>query len=59
TIAVVAFNTFGTLQRDAPPVQVSPNYPGPPSANCNGVEDATSVSELPNLLRAELVKVAK
>ncbi|MFS7956617.1 putative mediator complex, subunit Med21, mediator complex, subunit Med7/Med21 [Helianthus anomalus] len=32
TIAAIAFNTFGTLQRDAPPVRLSPNYPEPPSA---------------------------
>ncbi|KAL0305922.1 UNVERIFIED_CONTAM: Mediator of RNA polymerase II transcription subunit [Sesamum radiatum] len=31
TIASLAFNTFGTLQRDAPPVQLSPNYPEPPA----------------------------
>lgn len=29
TIAAIAFNTFGTLQRDAPPVRLSPNYPEP------------------------------
>ncbi|CAO2842557.1 unnamed protein product [Amaranthus hypochondriacus] len=29
-IASLAFNTFGTLQRDAPPVRLSPNYPEPP-----------------------------
>ncbi|GFP94187.1 mediator of RNA polymerase ii transcription subunit 21, partial [Phtheirospermum japonicum] len=59
TIAAVAFNTFRTLQRDAPPVQLSPNYPNPPPANNNGIEDATNVAELPNLLSAELVKAAK
>ncbi|KAI3740964.1 hypothetical protein L2E82_31439 [Cichorium intybus] len=31
TIAAIAFNTFGTLQRDAPPVRLSPNYPEPPA----------------------------
>ncbi|KAK9133440.1 hypothetical protein Scep_012968 [Stephania cephalantha] len=30
TIAAITFNTFGTLQRDAPPVRLSPNYPEPP-----------------------------
>ncbi|KAL3627514.1 Mediator of RNA polymerase II transcription subunit 21 [Castilleja foliolosa] len=59
TIAAVAFNTFGTLQRDAPPVQLSPNYPEPPPANTNGVEDTTNVAEQPKLLSAELVKAAK
>ncbi|XP_071720981.1 mediator of RNA polymerase II transcription subunit 21-like [Rutidosis leptorrhynchoides] len=32
TIAAIAFNTFGTLQRDAPPVRLSTNYPEPPSS---------------------------
>ncbi|KAH6790483.1 mediator 21 [Perilla frutescens var. hirtella] len=57
TIASIAFNTFGTLQRDAPPVQLSPNYPEPPPPN--PVEDAANVSEQPKLLSAELVKAAK
>uniref|UniRef100_A0A7N0UCH6 Mediator of RNA polymerase II transcription subunit 21 n=1 Tax=Kalanchoe fedtschenkoi TaxID=63787 RepID=A0A7N0UCH6_KALFE len=30
TIAAMAFNTFGTLQRDAPPVRLSASYPEPP-----------------------------
>lgn len=34
-IASLAFNTFGTLQRDAPPVRLSPNYPEPPNSNPN------------------------
>lgn len=58
TIASLAFNTFGTLQRDAPPVQLSPNYPDPP-ANPSGVEDAANLAEQPKLLSAELVKAAK
>ncbi|KAL0712780.1 hypothetical protein Bca4012_019758 [Brassica carinata] len=29
SIAAITFNAFGTLQRDAPPVQLSPNYPEP------------------------------
>ncbi|CAG7894161.1 unnamed protein product [Brassica rapa] len=29
SIAAITFNVFGTLQRDAPPVQLSPNYPEP------------------------------
>ncbi|XP_071690559.1 mediator of RNA polymerase II transcription subunit 21-like isoform X2 [Rutidosis leptorrhynchoides] len=32
TIAAIAFNTFGTLQRDAPPVRLYTNYPEPPSS---------------------------
>lgn len=56
TIASIAFNTFGTLQRDAPPVQLSPNYPPPPA---NPVDDAANVAEQPKNLSAELVKAAK
>ncbi|EPS73797.1 hypothetical protein M569_00958 [Genlisea aurea] len=56
TIVSLAFNTFGTLQRDAPPVQLSPNYPEPPS---NATEDVASLAEQPKLLTAELVKAAK
>ncbi|KAG8385728.1 hypothetical protein BUALT_Bualt03G0075400 [Buddleja alternifolia] len=56
TVASVAFNTFGTLQRDAPPVQLSPNYPEPP-ANANGGEDASNLAEQPKLLSAELFDV--
>ncbi|GFP87019.1 mediator of RNA polymerase ii transcription subunit 21, partial [Phtheirospermum japonicum] len=59
TIAAVAFNTFGTLQRDTPPAQLSPNYPDPPPANSNDVEDTTNVAKLPNFLSAELVKADK
>ncbi|KAE9461675.1 hypothetical protein C3L33_06412, partial [Rhododendron williamsianum] len=57
TIAALAFNTFGTLQRDAPPVRLSPNYPEPPAAN--PTEDAANVAEQPKLLSAALVKAAK
>ncbi|XP_078171092.1 mediator 21 [Carex rostrata] len=34
TIALLAVNTFGTLQRDAPPVRLSTDYPEP-TANPN------------------------
>ncbi|XP_047332923.1 mediator of RNA polymerase II transcription subunit 21 [Impatiens glandulifera] len=57
TIAALAFNTFGTLQRDAPPVQLSPNYPEPPPAN--PTEDSTNLAEQPKLMSASLVKAAK
>ncbi|KAK9267803.1 hypothetical protein L1049_010239 [Liquidambar formosana] len=58
TIAANAFNTFGTLQRDAPPVRLSPNYPEPPAAN--PTEDAAAnVAEQPKLMSATLVKAAK
>lgn len=57
TIAALAFNTFGTLQRDAPPVRISPNYPEPPP---NTAEDAAAnLSEQPKPLSAALVKAAK
>lgn len=56
-IAALTFNTFGTLQRDAPPVRLSPNYPEPPAAN--PTEDAATVAEQPKLMSAALVKAAK
>jgi len=57
TVATLVFNTFGTLQRDAPPVRLSPNYPEPPVVN--PTEDAANVSEQPRLMSASLVKAAK
>ncbi|OIT08380.1 mediator of RNA polymerase II transcription subunit 21 [Nicotiana tabacum] len=57
TIAALAFNTFGTLQRDAPPVRLSPNYPEPPPAN--PTEDAANVAEQPKQMSAAFVKAAK
>ncbi|XP_048134420.1 mediator of RNA polymerase II transcription subunit 21 isoform X2 [Rhodamnia argentea] len=56
TIASIAFNTFGTLQRDAPSVRLSANYPEPPP---NAAEDASSFAEQPKLMSAALVKAAK
>ncbi|KAF9618039.1 hypothetical protein IFM89_039474 [Coptis chinensis] len=56
TIASLAFNTFGTLQRDAPPVRLSPNYPEPLA---NSSESATDIAEQPKLMSAVLVKAAK
>ncbi|XP_010538859.1 PREDICTED: mediator of RNA polymerase II transcription subunit 21 [Tarenaya hassleriana] len=58
TIAAIAFNTFGTLQRDAPPVRLSPNYPEPP-ANATATDDAATSTEQPKELSASLVKAAK
>ncbi|CAH8273189.1 unnamed protein product [Arabidopsis lyrata] len=58
TIAAITFNAFGTLQRDAPPVQLSPNYPEPP-ATTTAVDDATPFPEQPKQLSAGLVKAAK
>ncbi|XP_073021626.1 mediator of RNA polymerase II transcription subunit 21 [Primulina huaijiensis] len=58
TIASLAFNTFGSLQRDALPVQLSPNYPEPPAVS-NVVDDAANLAEQPKLLSSALVKAAK
>ncbi|KAL2495369.1 Mediator of RNA polymerase II transcription subunit 21 [Forsythia ovata] len=57
-IASLAFNTFGTLQRDAPPVRLSPNYPEPPTTMA-AEDDAADLAEQPKLVSAELVKAAK
>ncbi|TYJ30920.1 hypothetical protein E1A91_A06G161000v1 [Gossypium mustelinum] len=56
SIAALTFNTFGTLQRDAPPVRLSPNYPEPPS---NPTEDSANFADQPKLMSAALVKAAK
>lgn len=58
SIAAITFNAFGTLQRDAPPVQLSPNYPEPP-ATTTATDDATPFPEQPKQLSAGLVKAAK
>ncbi|XP_031475220.1 mediator of RNA polymerase II transcription subunit 21 [Nymphaea colorata] len=57
SIAFLAFNTFGTLQRDAPPVRLSPNYPEPPPANAT--DDATNFTEQPKIMSAAIVRAAK
>ncbi|VVA28392.1 PREDICTED: mediator [Prunus dulcis] len=73
TIATIAFTTIGTLQRDAPPVRISPNYPesgsGPapaaaPNPNPTPTPTPTADSDAdfakqPKLMSAELVKAAK
>ncbi|PIA32523.1 hypothetical protein AQUCO_04400015v1 [Aquilegia coerulea] len=66
TIASLAFNTFGTLQRDAPPVRLSPNYPEPPAPAAaanppseNAAAAAAEIAEQPKLMSAALVKAAK
>ncbi|PRQ39579.1 putative mediator complex, subunit Med21 [Rosa chinensis] len=63
-IATIAFTTIGTLQRDAPPVRISPNYPEsesapPPNPNPNLTDDATDFAMQPKLMSADLVKAAK
>ncbi|KAI4357687.1 hypothetical protein L6164_001621 [Bauhinia variegata] len=55
-IANLAFNTIGTLQRDAPPNRLSPNYPEPPA---HPTEDAANFAEQPKQMSAALVKAAK
>ncbi|CAN6859703.1 unnamed protein product [Brassica oleracea] len=65
SIAAITFNAFGTLQRDAPPVQLSPNYPEPPpaaaAAAAAATDDPTTTAfpEQPKQLSADLVKAAK
>ncbi|XP_058067985.1 mediator of RNA polymerase II transcription subunit 21 isoform X2 [Magnolia sinica] len=56
TVAALAFNTFGTLQRDAPPVRLSANYPEPAAKSS---EDAINVAEQPKAMSAALVQAAK
>ncbi|KAG8490582.1 hypothetical protein CXB51_013754 [Gossypium anomalum] len=56
SIAALTFNTFGTLQRDAPPVRLSPSYPEPPP---NPTEDSANFADQPKLMSAALVKAAK
>ncbi|CAF1916696.1 hypothetical protein YC2023_018053 [Brassica napus] len=51
SIAAITFNVFGTLQRDAPPVQLSLNYPDPPPS--------APTTDEPKQLSADLVKAAK
>ncbi|XP_020571057.1 mediator of RNA polymerase II transcription subunit 21 isoform X2 [Phalaenopsis equestris] len=56
SIALIAMNTFGTLQRDAPPVRLSPNYPEPPA---NPTEETINITEQPKIMSAALVQAAK
>ena len=46
-MAMVAVNTFGTLQRDAPPVRLSSSYPDPLNPNPNP-EDPASQPQAPS-----------
>ncbi|KAG2312150.1 hypothetical protein Bca52824_023707 [Brassica carinata] len=62
SIAAITFNAFGTLQRDAPPVQLYPNYPHPPSVapTTTVTDDPTAAfPEQPKQLSANLVKDSK
>lgn len=58
TIAALAVNTYGSLQRDAPPVRLSPNYPEPPPPTTVPAEDA-NFSDQPKLMSQALVDAAK
>ncbi|ONK75008.1 uncharacterized protein A4U43_C03F12350 [Asparagus officinalis] len=60
TIAFITLNTFGTLQRDAPPVRLSPNYPEPPTnPSANPSEETVNTAEQAKLMSATLVQAAK
>ncbi|PRQ39577.1 putative mediator complex, subunit Med21 [Rosa chinensis] len=63
-IATISFTTIGTLERDDPPVRISPNYPDfesapPTNPNPNPTDDATYFAMPPKLMSADLVKAAK
>lgn len=60
TIAFITLNTFGTLQRDAPPVRLSPNYPEPPAnPSANPSEETMNTAEQAKIMSAALVQAAK
>ncbi|KAJ3676511.1 hypothetical protein LUZ60_003923 [Juncus effusus] len=70
TIALLAVNTFGTLQRDAPPVRLSSDYPEPtsnpnpnpnpdPNPNPNPTDDPSNQAEQPKAMSDALVQAAK
>lgn len=60
TIAYITLNTFGTLQRDAPPVRLSPNYPEPPvNPTVATNEEAQNTAEQAKLMSVALVQAAK
>ncbi|XP_062191884.1 mediator of RNA polymerase II transcription subunit 21-like isoform X2 [Phragmites australis] len=71
-MAMVAVNTFGTLQRDAPPVRLSNSYPDPLNPNPNpddtsnpqaqpnpGAPPALDLAEHPKAMSHALVLAAK
>jgi hypothetical protein len=45
-VAMLAVNTFGTLQRDAPPVRLSNSYPDPLNPNPNPDDPASQPAAL-------------
>lgn len=58
-IANLAFNTFGTLQRDAQPVRLSSNYPEPPAPAPAPPPPAEETPNTAKEMSAALVKAAK
>ncbi|RRT67300.1 hypothetical protein BHE74_00032858 [Ensete ventricosum] len=58
SMALLALNTFGTLQRDAPPVRLSPNYPEP-ATNPSSAEETLDIVEQPKMMSTALVQAAK
>lgn len=59
TIASIAFNTFGTLQRDAPPMRLSSNYPEPAPSSTNPTEQPPDLTEQTMNMSTALVQSAK
>lgn len=57
TIAALTFNTFGSLQRDAPPARLSQSYPEPPAVP--SAEEVSNFADQPKLMTSALVKAAK
>ncbi|XP_039139505.1 mediator of RNA polymerase II transcription subunit 21 [Dioscorea cayenensis subsp. rotundata] len=55
-IAAIAVDIFGTLQKDAPPVRLSPNYPEPPA---NPSDENVNIPELTKTMSGALVQAAK
>ncbi|KAM0876189.1 hypothetical protein ACQ4PT_036291 [Festuca glaucescens] len=51
-MAMVAVNTFGTLQRDAPPVRLSNSYPDPLNPNPNPEDPASQPPPAPGAAAA-------
>eukprot|EP00252_Welwitschia_mirabilis_P001818 TRINITY_DN1175_c0_g1_i1.p1 TRINITY_DN1175_c0_g1~~TRINITY_DN1175_c0_g1_i1.p1 ORF type:complete len:138 (+),score=46.09 TRINITY_DN1175_c0_g1_i1:222-635(+) len=55
-IAGITFNTIGTLQRDAPPVRLSPNYP---EVQASSTEDPNAMAEQPKSMTTALIQASK
>ena len=55
-IAYIAFNTVGTLQRDAPASELFQDYPRPPAVSA---EVLATVNEQPKEMAASLVQAVQ